>query len=258
MQIFNSVRPSQVYFAIFVTALLCLIFTSNTPIVHALIFSNFGLFSLVLMAASVVGILLKFEEKEYGSKELALIGMLSALSAVSRIPFAALPNIQPCTFIIMISGLVFGPMAGFMVGCITPLASNAFLGHGPWTVLQMFSWGAIGGFSGVVGKYAKTPMSTYFKNRAHRALLALYSALCGIAYGVIADLWFAFAFYPFEEKFWLASLAAGLGFNLAHAFGNAFFTWVLGPRFIQVLARFKKRMHVEILSTTAEPQEVPA
>jgi len=199
------------------------------------------------MSVSIIGLVLKFEENEYGSKELALIGMLSALSAVSRIPFAAFPNVQPCTFIIIIAGLVFGPMAGFMVGCITPFASNLFLGQGPWTVLQMFSWGCIGGISGYLGKFSKKGLNEYFKPIQYRLMLAIYAAFCGFFYGLIADLWFAFSFFPFEKKFWIAAIIAGLGFNIAHALGNFIFSWFLGSRFIQILMRFKKRMHFEMM-----------
>jgi energy-coupling factor transport system substrate-specific component len=138
-------------------------------------------------------------------------------------------------------------MAGFMVGCITPFASNAFLGQGPWTVLQMFSWGIIGLVSGYLGGVFKEGMKEYFKSGKYRLILSVYAAICGFVYGVIADLWFAFSFYPLEEKFWIASLLAGLGFNLAHAIGNFVFTWLLGPRFIRILMRFKRRMHIEII-----------
>ena len=89
---------------------------------------------MLLLLATFFG---RFEETSVSSKEVALIGILGAIIAASRIPFAAIPNVQPCTFLIMAVGLVFGPLAGFMVGGTTAIVSNLFLGMGPWTIWQM-------------------------------------------------------------------------------------------------------------------------
>ena len=42
-------------------------------------------------------------------KLLSLIATLTAIAALSRVPFAALPGVQPTTFLIIVSGFVFGP-----------------------------------------------------------------------------------------------------------------------------------------------------
>ena len=45
----------------------------------------------------------------------------------------------------MITGIAFGPEAGFLTGAISAFASNFFYGQGPWTPWQMMAYG-IGGF----------------------------------------------------------------------------------------------------------------
>jgi energy-coupling factor transport system substrate-specific component len=45
--------------------------------------------------------------------------MLSLVSAVIRIPFVAIPGVQPGTCLIICSAYVFGPLAGFVVGVMT-------------------------------------------------------------------------------------------------------------------------------------------
>jgi hypothetical protein len=71
-------------------------------------------------------------------------GYFSCCCRFGRIPFAALPGVQPTSFLVMVSGLVFGPQAGFMIGAMAALASNFFLGQGPWTPWQMLGWGLMG------------------------------------------------------------------------------------------------------------------
>lgn len=46
-------------------------------------------------------------------------------------------------FVIMVSALVLGGQNGFVIGAITALVSNIFLGQGPWTSWQMYAWGMV-------------------------------------------------------------------------------------------------------------------
>lgn len=46
-------------------------------------------------------------------------------------------------FVIMVSALVLGGQNGFVIGAITALVSNIFLGQGPWTPWQMYAWGMV-------------------------------------------------------------------------------------------------------------------
>ena len=43
----------------------------------------------------------------------------------------------------MVSALVLGGQNGFVIGAITALVSNIFLGQGPWTPWQMYAWGMV-------------------------------------------------------------------------------------------------------------------
>lgn len=91
-----------------------------------------------------LGFFREFESAAAGAKEIALASVLGTISALSRLPFAAMMGFCPCGLFIICAGYVFGPLAGFMVGCLTILISNVFLGHGPWTPYQMFSWRLVG------------------------------------------------------------------------------------------------------------------
>ena len=91
---------------------------------------SWGLVATVLVILAILAFFFEFEATALSSKEIALVAMLGTLSAVLRIPFAVIPNVQPCTYLIICSGYVFGPVAGFMVGSVTALVSNFFLGQG--------------------------------------------------------------------------------------------------------------------------------
>jgi len=172
--------------------------------------------------------LLALEERRISSRELALLAALSTLSAASRIPFAALPSVQPCTFIIEVSGATLGPAMGFFVGILTPLISNLALGMGPWLPWQMMAWGLLGWLAGILF-------------RGWSRSLPAFGLLSGYLYGAITNLSMLFLYYPAT----LHSLALlelySLPFDTAHAVGNLLFFAALGPKFSRALLRYKAR-----------------
>ena len=99
---------------------------------------------LVLVLTALVGLGVVFtlvEKKRFSSTQISLIAALSGLAALGRIPFAAVPSVQPTTFIVIVSGAVFGSGVGMLVGVFAAFVSNIFLGHGPWSLFQMLAWG---------------------------------------------------------------------------------------------------------------------
>ena len=91
-------------------------------IVLTIVRKDTGNLSLVFTLAVFLSLFfsyLCFEKSNLGTKEIALIATLSTFAAVARAAFAALPNIKPTTFIVAISGYVFGPYEGFLIGSTT-------------------------------------------------------------------------------------------------------------------------------------------
>lgn len=98
---------------------------------------NWEIFAALLLLAALGIFFASFEGNKVSSREVGVIAVLAALAAVSRVPFAPIAGLQPTTFLVMVSGYVFGARSGFMVGAIAALASNFFMGQGPWTPFQM-------------------------------------------------------------------------------------------------------------------------
>ena len=194
-------------------------------------FLNWGVLAAILALLVCVALFFEFETTATSSKEIALVAMLGTISAVLRVPFAAIPNVQPCTYLIICSGYVFGPVAGFTVGAMTALVSNFFLGHGPWSLYQMIAWG----FAGLSAGYLS-------KLRLNRPLLIVFGLLWGYLYGLITNIWFWTTFvYPLTLQTFILTQVNTIWFDTFHAIGNAIFLGFFGRRTIVVLNRFKER-----------------
>ncbi len=197
---------------------------------------NWGIVSLIFLALTLGAVFFEFEDRASSAKQIALIAMLGTVSALSRIPFAALMNFQPCTFFIICSGYVFGPMSGFMVGAVTPIISNIFLGQGPWTAYQIFTWGGIGLVAGVIGRF------TIPQPALKKTMLMAYSLLAGISYAMIINIWFwAMYIYPHTLNTYKGVLYTATLWTVSHSAANVVFMLLFGNRVIQLLERFKRR-----------------
>lgn len=169
-------------------------------------------------------------------REIPIIASLAALAAVTRVPLAAVPGVQPTTFFVAASGWVFGGQAGFTVGSLAAFLSNFFLGQGPWTPWQMLAWGLVGLSAGWLGRLCPQP---------GRTLLAVFLGLWGYLFGAIMDVWhwLTFVFPPTWTGF-LAAWAAGFWFDTAHAAGNVALALAFGPACLNILRRFRERLLV--------------
>ena len=106
---------------------------------------------------------LAFEGRKPQARELVLIAVLCALAVASRAAFAWLPHFKPIFGIIILSGIVLGAQAGFLVGAVSAFASNFLFGQGPWTPWQMLAYGICGLIAGLCyhrkTKLDKDPLS---------------------------------------------------------------------------------------------------
>ncbi|SFA73206.1 energy-coupling factor transport system substrate-specific component [Lentibacillus halodurans] len=155
--------------------------------------------------------------------KLTLLALLAALAVVGRSVFAFLPNVQPVTSLIIICGLLLGPIAAVILAVLTTFLSNMLLGMGIWTVWQVVSWGIIGIISGWLGKFpGKTPIYG----------IVIFAVFSGYLYGFMISL----TTYSIAGKFWPYYLAS-LPFDTYHAIGNAVFIILLYP----IISHFFKR-----------------
>ncbi|HON36212.1 MAG TPA: ECF transporter S component [Methanothrix sp.] len=194
---------------------------------------------LLMLALVVVGIIgafiVEYENGNLSSKEVSVVAALGALSALSRIPFATFLSFQPCTFFVIISGYVFGPVCGFMVGALTALLSNMFLGQGPWTPFQMISWGLIGASSSLLGRY-----------KVGMLYLMIWGLFWGFLYGWLMNIWFFVGYvYPWTITTFIVTNINSFFWDLSHGIANIFFLSMFGQEAITILERYKKRFRID-------------
>ena len=89
-----------------------------------------------------------FESRRPQARELVTISVMAALAVAGRVVIPV-PNFKAITGIVMLTGIAFGPQAGFMTGAISAFASNFFYAQGPWTPWQMLAYGMGGFLAGV-------------------------------------------------------------------------------------------------------------
>lgn len=197
---------------------------------------NWSLFSAVIIGLAILAMFTRFEKSGTNTKEIVLIATMACLAAISRIPFAAIMSFQPTTFIVMITGYVFGAQTGFIVGAVAALVSNFFLGQGPWTPWQMFCWGMCGVAAGVLAGKSKD---------FHLIKFAVLGGLCGYLFGWTMNIWHWVCFvYPLDMKTFIATYIASIPFDTLHAVGNILFAVFFGKPFYNILIRFKKKLLV--------------
>lgn len=178
----------------------------------------------------------RFEKAEVSAKEIALIATMTTLAAILRVPFAVFPSVQPTTFLVMITGYVFGGQTGFVVGALAALVSNFFLGQGPWTLWQMLGWGVCGSMAALLAAQEKEFSLGRF---------TILTAFCGYLFGWIMNIWHWVGFvYPLNVKTFLATYAASFPFDTLHVLGNIAFSLVFGQIFYTVLKRFQRKFRV--------------
>lgn len=217
----SKIRPSIFIFGLFLMLIVMTLWFSD----------QYLLFSLALITTISAPLFYKVSKEEMSSREIVLIALMGAIAAVSRVPFAALPSMQPTTFIVMVSGVALGPVPGFIVGNLAAIVSNLILGQGPWTPWQMISWGTIGLISGYLAN------TKIMKNKMWRSGFGL---ILGILFSWVMNLWGLLAMGgPFTLPQIFTYYIVSFYFDLAHGISNVIFLWLFYDSFYRSLTRFK-------------------
>lgn len=189
--------------------------------------------SFAFIALTMIPFFVRFEIRSITGREVVILAILAAIAAVSRVPFAGIPSVQPTSFVIIISGLVFGAESGFMVGAVAAIVSNIFLGQGPWTPWQMYAWGMMGMTAGLL-------RNTFFMRHMWGKLL--FGFVWGYVFGWFMNAWIIISnIENITWEFFISVYVGSLYFDLAHALSNVFFLLVFSTSWIKIMQRFKRK-----------------
>lgn len=189
--------------------------------------------SLIVVFAAMLPFFMMFEGRKPKAREIMVIAVLSALGVAGRAAFFMVPSFKPVAAFVILTGISFGGEAGFLVGCLIMLISNMFMGQGPWTPWQMFSFGIIGFLAGIL--YKKGIL------KARKADLCIYGFLSVVLiYGGImnpASILMAYGYITKESL--LAFYISGLPVDLVHAASTVVFLCIMSRPLLTKLERIK-------------------
>ena len=190
----------------------------------------YSLISVLAAVLTCVPFFLSFERGSRPTRRIVMLAVMVALSVAGRFVFAPIPFFKPVTAMVIISALFFGSEFGFLTGALSALVSNMYFGQGPWTPFQMFAWGLIGFIAGLMSDPLKRS----------RILLAVYSAISGVVFSLIMDVWTTlWADGSFNLSRFTASVVSSLPIMLIYIVSNTIFVLALFPLFNKKIERLK-------------------
>lgn len=234
------------------------------------------LLGFLFLLVSAIPFFLVFDRRKPQARELVPVAVMAAIAVVGRAVFAIvpLPHFKPCSAIIMITAVVFGPETGFLTGALTAFVSNFLFGQGPWTPWQMFCWGLIGFLTGLmknaglfatvghITKQAKPhfvsplwdrlcppdttrgDLLTFIRYTTERAPLGLclWGLATGFVYGWIMNVQFIFGYVdPITWQTIAAAYVSSFFFDLSHGVCTFLVLWALASPWSRKLERVKKK-----------------
>jgi len=201
---------------------------------------------------------------QMSSKLVAVLGILTALSAVLR----AVPGPGGFSAIFLLpilAGYCYGPTFGFLLGALSLLVSALIGGGvGPWMPYQMFATGWVGMLSGWLPEFPR-------HRRWEAVMLAGWGWVLGLLFGAIMNIWF----WPFLAGtaqaqansaqsipgVWQPGMSVGatlrtyaafyvatsLWWDMGRAAGNALLLGLFGAPILRVLRRFRNRFRFHVV-----------
>lgn len=186
----------------------------------------------LIIIEMLIPFFLAFEGRKPQARELVFLAVMCAIAVVARVAIP-IPSFKPMFAIIMLSGIAFGPEAGFIVGAISAFASNFFVGQGPYTPWQMMAYGAGGMLAGFVYKKTLLPRKPI--------ILAIFGFFVTILWiGPLLDC--AAIFLSLSTMTWegaLSYLASGFPINVSQGVCTILTMLLFGKPLLEKLDRIK-------------------
>ncbi len=138
-----------------------------------------------------------------------------------------IPNVQPITAILLIVTLNIGVVPALIIGSLSLIITNFYLGMGIWTIAQILAFAIIILLTGLLNKLP-------WKSLLLEVVLGFVLSLL---YGLLVSAMLA----PFFgiKQFWPYYLA-GLSFDVMHGIGTVVFYVLLKKPLIKVFQRYQR------------------
>lgn len=156
------------------------------------------------------------------SKDIALIGMMTATLEVAKTALNFLPNIELVTLLVILYSLYLGKRVFFAVYAFA-LIEGLLFGFGVWWIMYLYIWPLL------------AVITLVFKNVQGRFFWALLAAAFGLFFGLFCAIPYLFIGGPSMAFSWWI---AGIPYDFIHCASNFLVVLVLLPPLRKVMERF--------------------
>tara|TARA_B100002051_G_scaffold247784_1_gene257170 strand:+ start:347 stop:1015 length:669 start_codon:yes stop_codon:yes gene_type:complete len=212
-------------------------------------FHNFALtpmqdlFLNVVILSSLIFAILKGERALEKSSPFTVLAIITTFCIAGRILLEPIPNVQPVTVTIILVGIFFGAPWAIAISGIVVLSTNLlFLGHGPWTIFQVFGWG----FLGLTSSYFSQHLLIDGKIAIRRMLFFAVASAFVFDWIVSTSI-----LLNNDISVMIPYLVNGLSFDIYHAIGNAVFVVWLASPLGDIMARHRAELRGNSVSEIA-------
>ena len=158
--------------------------------------------------------------------EIALFGMLGALTFGAKVAMSALPNIEPVSLMVMLFATVFGWKCLYPIYLYVAMEVMLY-GINLWNINYLYIW-LILALCALAMRRVKSPW-----------LWALLSGAFGMAFGLLCSpVYIAIGGVSYAIRWWLA----GIVYDIPHAIGNFVIALVLFAPLRRLLTNLYAKM----------------
>ncbi len=207
--------------------------------------NNYLLITILINCIINLFFLVLFEKSKPAPKNFLPIVIMCSAASLGRLVFSIIPQVQPVTALVIITGSSMGPIYGFITGSASALFSNMLLGQGIWTLFQMTAWGLIGFIAGIIGKFfsSRNKQKKTNKSLLELVVFIVYGFISAILYSLITDtLTISYFGNTLNVSSAMVIFISGIAFNISHGIFNSILICMLYQPFTSKLKRISSKI----------------
>lgn len=166
-------------------------------------------------------------------RDIALIGVMTAIIEVSKLALSFLPNVELVSFWMILFSIVFGWRILFVVPVFV-LIEGSIYGFGLWWVMYLYIWPLLA----ILARLFRRHTNVCFWSCFSGIFGLLFGLLCALPYvvigtgkrGILGGLYAGFTWW-----------VAGIPWDILHGISNFVLMWVLYRPMRAIMSRLQKQ-----------------
>ncbi len=160
-------------------------------------------------------------------REIALFGVLGALTFAAKLVMSGLPNIEPVSLMVMLFAVTFGRKCIYPI-CVYVAMEILVYGINLWNIYYLYVWLVLA-------------VAAYLMRRSEEPLIwAILSAVFGLAFGALCGITDIFVLGGIAPA--VAKWTSGILFDVVHGVSNFVIALLLFKPMRQLMEKLYKRI----------------